>query len=119
MIKQFLNKYKFPIVAVALVWLFISFVQFFAISPLSSEIDFLKRQVEKRNDENQALKNKVKKDSIELAKSDKRIEALEQKELFFINLNPQIDQKYENEKKFYYSNDVIERRRIFSKYANE
>jgi hypothetical protein len=119
MIKLLLTKYKFPLIAVALVWGFISFVQYFAISPLNNEIKDLKKEVKIREKLNVQLKAKVSKDSLLIIESDKFILILEEKEKYYNGLSPKIQLKYEKAKTDYYSKSILDRRRVFTGLANE
>jgi len=119
MILNFLKRYKTPLIAVALVWAFIAFLQYYAISPLKEQTNELKKEVKKREKENEALKQELKKDSILIVKKEAKIKVLEEKQKYYQNLEPKIKIKYEKAKTDYISRDVIERRRIFAKTANE
>ena len=119
MILDLLKKYKTPIIAVLLVWGFIAFIQYYAISPLREQTDELKKDILKREIENKKLKIELQKDSIFLIEQQIKIEAFEKEEQFYKDLKPKIKTKYENKKNDYTSLPVDKRRVIFSKYANE
>jgi len=119
MIWNLLKQYKTPLIAVALVWAFIAFLQYYAISPLKAQTKELQKEVKKREKENEALKKELTKDSIILIEKEKRIKTLEAKEQAYKNLEPKIILKYEKVKTDFISRPVNERRRIFAKLANE
>jgi hypothetical protein len=119
MIKLFLIKYKTLFIGVLLVWAFIAFINYFAIRPYVEQNKALIKSIKKREIENKTLNKIIKKDSILLAKKTKLIEKYEKEEKRYKDLKPLIQIKYEKIKTDYYSNDVVKRKRIFTKLANE
>ena len=115
----FLKKYKLPLIAVVLVWGFITFVQIFAISPLKKQNRELRQEIKERAKVNDSLKLKVSTDSIILIKKDQKIQAFDTLQAYYENLIIKNKQDYENQKRDYLGRSIIERRRIFSKLANE
>lgn len=118
-IKSFFIKYKIPLIIVLLVWFFISVVEFLAISPLRSYNKELKEQIKIRAKENLSLRMKIRQDSIDLSEKDKKIKAFDSLEIHYKELINKNKLDYEKQKNNYNNRPVNERRRIFSKLANE
>lgn len=118
-LKMFLTKYKNAIIAVILVWAFIAFINYFAISPFRKESKELKREIKLIKKENELLEKELKKDSILLLQKSILIEQYEKDEQRYKDLKPLIQIKYEKAKTDYISRSVSERRDVFSKLANE
>lgn len=118
-ILNFLKKYKYHLLAIALVWGFITFVQVFAISPLKEENKELKEERKERAKQNEALQIKIKIDSVILVEKDKRINEYDSLQAHYKNLVIKNQLDYEKQKTDYISRSLGERRRLFSKLANE
>lgn len=118
-ILNFLKKYKYHLLAIALVYGFITFVQVFAISPLKEENKELKEERKLRQKQNETLLLKVKIDSVILIEKERKIREFDSLQAHYKNLviKNQID--YEKQKTDYISRSLAERRRIFAKLANE
>jgi len=112
---NFIYKYK-EIIAGILIFLLL---YFFAVSPIIQQNNRLKKEIKNRKKENEIITKELKKDSILLLEKSEIINRLEKEEQKFKDLKPLIQIKYEKAKTNYISNDLNERRRIFSKLANE
>lgn len=118
-ILNLLKRYKYHLLAIALVWGFITFVQVFAISPLKEENKELKEERKARQKQNEALQIKIKIDSVILAEKDKRINEFDSLQTHYKNLVIKNQLDYEKQKTDYISRSLAERRRLFAKLANE
>lgn len=107
-----INKYKLPVLAVSLVWVFILCFHYFAADPI-------KQSIELKEAQNKQLKTIVKRDSLKLLKLESKAAGFDSVENKAKAQTQTIIKRYEQQKSDFINSDLNERRRIFSKLAKE
>jgi len=118
-IKYLVIRYKIPLMVLVLIWAFIFFINYFAIQPYRRQNKELLKEMKQREKKNELIEIELKKDSLELVEKSKLIHKYEIQEQKYKDSKPLIKIKYEKVKTDYYSNDVVNRKRIFTELANE
>jgi superfamily I DNA and/or RNA helicase len=116
---KFIKTYKVYISLFALLWIGVAIMQYWVISPIREDNNRQKKEVKRLEKENAVITLKQKKTEALIVSKDKKIKELEALEQYYKNKASKTDLTYEKQKTDYVRRPVADRRRVFSKLANE
>jgi septal ring factor EnvC (AmiA/AmiB activator) len=94
-------------------------MQYWVISPIREDNNRQKKEVKRLEKENEAINVQITETNALLIQSNKKIKELEALEQYYKNKASKTDLTYEKQKTDYVRRPVADRRRVFSKLANE
>lgn len=116
---KFIKTYKVYLLLFVFLWIGVGVIQFIVISPIRQDNNRQKKEVKRLEKENEAIKLQNKKAEALIVLKDQKIKKLEAREQYYKNKASELELIYEKQKTNYVRRPVDDRRRVFSKLANE
>ncbi len=117
--KAFFKTYRLYIGLFVALWVSVVIVQNWVISPIREDNKRQKKEVKRLEKENEVIRLERKKVEALIISKDKKIKKLEALEQYYKDKASQTVIIYEKQKTDYIGRPVADRRRLFSKLANE
>ena len=116
---KFLKTYRVYISLFVLLWTSVAIMQYWVISPIRQDNNRQKKKVKRLEKENEAVEVKLTEMKALIVQKDKKINELEALEKYYKDKAQKTELTYEKQKTDYVRRPVADRRRVFSKLANE